>query len=82
MKKAKSMMMLDRSAWKVKLNDNELKEAHARGGKRRVQQVREKFQTKRDKALTLRANGMKFKDIAIKLEVSTKTVQRWKLPKY
>jgi hypothetical protein len=81
MKKAKSMMLLDMSEWKIKLSVDELKKAHVKGGVKRVQQVREKFQTKRDEALILRAGGMLLKDIAIKLEVSTKTVQRWKLPK-
>jgi hypothetical protein len=81
MKKAKSVMMLDRSKWRVKLSEDALKKAHSQGGAKRVQQVREKFQTKRDEALILRADGMILKDIAIKLEVSLITVKRWKLPK-
>ena len=81
MKKAKSVMLLDRDEWKVKLSADELKEAHARGGKKRVQQKRELFQAKRDEALKLRADGMLLKDIATKLGVSERTVKRWKLPK-
>ena len=74
-------MELDRSKWRVKLNDTELKEAHVKGGKKRVQQKRELFQKKRDKAVELRKSGMILNDIAIKLKVSIATVKRWKLPK-
>jgi len=81
MKKAKSVMKIDRDEWKVKLSADELQQSHARGGKKRVQQKRELFQAKRDEALKLRADGMLLKDIANKLEVSIVTVKRWKLPK-
>ncbi len=80
MKKAGSMFNLDMSEWKVKLNDEQLKQAHSQGGTKRAEQVRAKFKTKREEALILRADGMILKDIATKLEVSLITVKRWKLP--
>jgi len=81
MKKAKSVMKLNRGEWRVKLNAGELKEAHSKGGLLTVAKKRELFSAKRDEAIELRKSGIILKDIAIKLEVSIITVKRWKLPK-
>jgi len=80
-KKAKSIYILDRDNWKTRLSDRELKKAHSKGAnitntKRALQN-----QSKRDKAITFRKDGMLLKDIASKLCVSLVTVKRWKLPK-
>ena len=81
LKKAKSVYMMDKSKWRLKLTEEELQVAHSKGGTKRVQQKREEFEQKRDKALKLRGDGMVLKDIATHLEVSLITVKRWKLPK-
>ena len=44
MKKAHSMLLLDMSNWKQKLNDDELKQAHSKGGKIAVEKKRAKFE--------------------------------------
>jgi len=80
-RKAKSVYMLDKSKWKVRLSDMELVKAHSKGAnitntKRALQN-----QSKRDEAIKLRCDGMILKDIASKLGVSLITVKRWKLPK-
>ena len=80
-RKAKSVYLMDRSKWKVKLSEVELKKAHSRGGLLRVEKKRAEFSIKRDEAIRLRSKGMILKDIAIKLNVSYKTIQRWKLSK-
>ena len=80
-RKARAVMELDKSKWRVKLNDDELKKAHARGGLIAVAKKRERFNAKRDEAAELRKSGLILKDIAEKLQVSIATVKRWKLPK-
>ncbi|SFV58369.1 hypothetical protein MNB_SM-7-1334 [hydrothermal vent metagenome] len=79
--KAKAIMELDRDKWKVKLTDKELKEAHSKGGKKRVQQKREQFAKLKERALQMRKEGMTLKAISEALEVSLRTVHNWKLPK-
>ena len=80
-KKVKATLLLDRSSWRVKLNSEELQQAHSKGGLLTVTKKRERFKAKRDEAVELRKSGMLLKDIASKLEVSIITVKRWKLPK-
>ena len=81
MKKAKSVMQLDRSSWRVKLSDEALLHVKSENGKRRVIQKREEFEAKRVKAQLLRDDGMLLKDIATHVGVSIITVKRWKLKK-
>ncbi len=81
MKKAKSVMKLDRSKWREKLNADELLHVKSENGKKRVQQKREEFALKRKEAVKLRSDGMLLKDIAKELGVSIVTVKRWKLKK-
>jgi len=81
MKKAKSIMKLDRSKWRVKLSDKELHKVKSSNGKKRVQQKREEFEVKKIKAQLLRDDGMLLKDISKELEVSLRTVKSWKLKK-
>lgn len=80
-RKAKAVMMLNRSKWKVKLKSEELKEANKRGANITNEIKRQKNATKRNEALRLRADGKTLNDIATMLEVSLSTVKRWKLPK-
>ena len=80
-KKVKSILLLDKSKWRIKLKSEELKKAHAKGGLLTVAKKRERFNVKKDEAIELRKSGMLLKDIASKLEVSIITVKRWKLPK-
>jgi len=61
----------------VKLKNNELKEAHAKG----ANVTNERKRQKRDEAKELRKSGILFKDIAKKLEISLRTVKCWKLSK-
>jgi len=81
MKKAKSVMKLDRSSWKVKLSDEALQEAHKKGAAIANDKKRQASQSKRDEAMRLRSDGMLLKDIATHLGVSLRTVKSWKLPK-
>ena len=80
-RKTRAVMELDRSKWRVKLNDAELKEAHVKGANTTNEIKRQKSNAKRDEARELRESGMILKDIATKLEVSLRTVKSWKLPK-
>ena len=81
MKKAKSVMQLDRSSWRVKLSDEALLHAHKKGADITNDKKRHVSQLKRDEAMRLRNEGMLLKDIAIRIGVSLVTVKRWKLPK-
>ena len=81
MKKANSVMQLDRSSWRVKLSESELKEAHAKGADVTNNKKRQASQSKRDEAVRLRREGMLLKDIATYLGVSLRTVNSWKLKK-
>jgi len=80
-KKAKSVMQMDRSEWRVKLSDKELHKVKSSNGKKRVQQKREEFEAKKIKAQLLRDDGMLLKDIATHVGVSIRTVKSWKLKK-
>ena len=81
MKKAKSMFLLDMSEWKVKLSEDELRDAHSKGALIPNSKKKEEAQQKRDKAMKLRKGGMSLKDISIHLKVSLRTVNNWKLAK-
>ena len=81
MKKAKSVMQLDRTGWRVKLSKEALLHVRSENGKKRVKQKRDEFQLKKDEAMKLRSDGMLLKDIAASLGVSIRTVNNWKLPK-
>ena len=81
MKKSKSVMKLDRCSWKVKLSENELKEAHKRGNQISSQKMRDKSNPIREEAMRLRSEGMLLKDISNYLNVSLRTLNRWKLKK-
>ena len=80
-RKTRAVMELNRSRWRVKLNDAELKEAHVKGADTTNEIKRQKSNAKRNEAVELRKSGMILKDIAKKLGVSIATVKRWKLPK-
>ena len=80
-RKARAVMELNRSKWRVKLKSDELKEAHVKGANTTNEIKRKKSNAKRDEAVELRKSGMILNDIATKLEVSLRTVKSWKLPK-
>ena len=77
MKKAKSVMKLDRSSWRVKLSESELKEAHTRGNKISSQKMRDKSKHKRDEAIKLRSEGKTLSDISQILCVSIGSISNW-----
>ena len=74
-------MQLDRSSWRVKLSESELKEAHKKGADATNNKKRQESQSKRDEAMRLRSEGMSLKDISNYLNVSQRTLNRWKLKK-
>jgi len=80
-RKARAIFELDKSKWRVKLNKEELRQAHAKGGLIAVEKKRDKFQLKKDEAMKLRESGKTLQQIADELHVSLRTVKGWKLPK-
>jgi len=77
MKKAKSVMQLDRSSWRVKLLERELKEAYIKRNILIAQDKRDKSQPIRDKAKALKSNGATLKSISKQLGISLSTVRRY-----
>ncbi len=63
--------------WKVKLGKVELIAAHRKGAAKTHQLRRDKSASKRERAKSLRAEGMIFSRIALALDVSLRTVKRW-----
>ena len=75
--KSKAILKLDRDDWKVKLTDVELKEAHKRGNQISSQKMRDKSKSKRELALSLRADGKTLNAISEIVNVSLSTVRRY-----
>ena len=76
-RKARAIFELDRSSWKVKLSDAELKEAHRRGNQISSQKMRDKSKHIRDEAMRLKADGKTLDAISQILSVSLSTVRRY-----
>lgn len=81
-RKARAIFELDRSTWKVKLSDAELKKAHKRGNEISSQKMRDKSKSSRDEAIKLKADGKTLNAISQILNVSPSTVRRYVSKQY
>ncbi|MCK9482469.1 MAG: hypothetical protein M0R38_12075 [Bacteroidia bacterium] len=76
-RKVRAIFELDRSSWKIKLSDEELKQSLHDRALKTAQIKRDKSQHKRDEAMSLKANGKTLQDISNALDISLSTVRRY-----
>jgi hypothetical protein len=75
--KTKSILMLNKENWKVKLSDDELRDAYRRRNILIAKQKQERSKPIKDKAILLRSQGHTLKSMSELLGVSISSVRRY-----